>query len=344
MGNAQSPSADPRFTSASRAFTQKELEDLKTLFASLASQSQSNGEYISPSVFQAYFGLHGPLGERMFELVSQKRHDQRLTFEDLVIAKGTYEKGTKEEIEEFIYQLLDVTNNDKLGRSDLEAVLILMFDNIFSPKNSDVGLSCHWDVVDIFLDAATFSKHNEGCSENSMSLKDFRNWCTHLPSVRRFLGNLLMPPDPGRLGAQVPRLLHSENIDSKMIILRKEYAWHIMGVLSQQELVEWKLLYHSAFNGLSFNTFLGNISNDEGPTVLIIKDKEGCIYGGYASQPWMRHSDFYGDMKSFLFQLYPKASIFRPTGANSKLQWFREHPQWNWLWRTSRSLWLISVS
>lgn len=55
--------------------------------------------------------------------------------------------------------------------------------------------------------------------------------------------------------------------------------------------------------------------------MLIIKDKEGCVYGGYASQPFERHGDFYGDMKSFLFQLYPKASIFRPTGANKNLQW-----------------------
>lgn len=64
-----------------------------------------------------------------------------------------------------------------------------------------------------------------------------------------------------------------------------------------------------------------NCRNDDGPTVLIIKDKEGYVYGGYASQPWERHADFYGDMKSFLFQLYPTASIFRPTGANNNLQW-----------------------
>lgn len=57
--------------------------------------------------------------------------------------------------------------------------------------------------------------------------------------------------------------------------------------------------------------------------MLIIKDTEGYVYGGYASQPWERQSDFYGDMKSFLFQLYPKASIFRPTGANNNLQWVR---------------------
>lgn len=61
--------------------------------------------------------------------------------------------------------------------------------------------------------------------------------------------------------------------------------------------------------------------NGDAQTVLVIKDTEGSIYGAYASQPWERHSDFYGDMKTFLFKLYPEASIFRPTGANYNLQW-----------------------
>jgi hypothetical protein len=45
------------------------------------------------------------------------------------------------------------------------------------------------------------------------------------------------------------------------------------------------------------------------------------IYGGYASQQWERHVEFYGDMKCYSFQLKSKASIFRPTGANTNLQW-----------------------
>ena len=35
-----------------RAFSKKELEDLKSLFASLAAQSQTNNQYIVPSVFK----------------------------------------------------------------------------------------------------------------------------------------------------------------------------------------------------------------------------------------------------------------------------------------------------
>jgi hypothetical protein len=65
--------------------------------------------------------------------------------------------------------------------------------------------------------------------------------------------------------------------------------------------------------------------NHAGPTMLIIKDKDGYIYGGYASQQWERHAEFYGDMKCYIFQLNPKASIFRPTGANTNLQWVKTY-------------------
>lgn len=321
MGNSQSPPADPRFSSATRAFTQKDLEDLNSLFISLAAQSKSNNEYISLSVFQAYFGLKSSLGERLFDLVTQQRKDNKLTFHDLVIAKSVYEKGTRDDIEEFIYQLLNVTGDGVLGRCDIESVLAAILRSIFSLEASNPGLNSHREIINVFLNAAKFSKVVEGAAEKSMSFEDFRSWCALLPSVRKFLGSLLIPPDAGRLGSQVPQLVHGDNINPDLILLREEYAWHIGGALPHHELVEWKILYHSAINGMSFNTFLGSTSNGEGPTILIIKDKDGYIYGGYASQPWERHGDFYGDLKSFLFQLYPKASIYKPTGANNNVQW-----------------------
>ncbi|EYU38669.1 hypothetical protein ABFS82_12G153900 [Erythranthe guttata] len=310
MGNSGSSSSDPRLASATRAFTQTELDDLRSLFASLAAKSQSNGNHTSPDVFKEYIGIDGPLGDRVFDLVSQKRRDQRITFEDLVIAKATYEKGTNEDMEEFIYKLLNVSGDGTVGRSDLEVVLTSMFDNLFRSQSSEPKAGSYKEIVEVFINAAN-------STSDGMSFQDFQKWCSLLPAVRKYLGSLLMPSDSG---SQVPKLVYPDNIDDSQILLRKEYAWHIGGALSPTELDEWKLLYHSSIHGLSFNTFLGNMLND-GPTVLIIKDREGDIYGGYASQPWEKHPDFYGDMRSFLFQLYPEASIFRPTGANHNLQW-----------------------
>lgn len=80
----------------------------------------------------------------------------------------------------------------------MESVLIAIFNNIFGVKDSELRSSSYQDIVNIFLNAATFSKH-EGSTEEVMSFDDFRSWCTHLPSVRKFLGSLLMPPDSGTL-------------------------------------------------------------------------------------------------------------------------------------------------
>jgi hypothetical protein len=102
MGNAQSPATDQRYITASRyqprlqfsfisdllcvvvhlqfgkrtnfaifktivrAFSKEELGDLRSLFVSLASQSQSDGKFISQSVFQVHLSfslslsLHSP--------------------------------------------------------------------------------------------------------------------------------------------------------------------------------------------------------------------------------------------------------------------------------------------
>ncbi|ESQ38066.1 hypothetical protein EUTSA_v10029204mg, partial [Eutrema salsugineum] len=187
----------------------------------------------------------------------------------LVAFQATYEKGTDEEIAEFIYQTLDVNGNG----SDLELVLVVIFKSVFSTKSSDVESSDYSEMVDSLLNAASFSKSDDASNKG-------------------------------------------------MIVWIQIYPWHIGGALPHHELAEWKLLYHSSLHGQSFNTFLGHTSHTGmSASVLIIKDREGCLYGGYVSQPWERYSDFYRDMKSFLFQLNPNASIFRPTGANTDIQW-----------------------
>lgn len=84
-------------------------------------------------------------------------------------------------------------------RSDLEAVLTVMLDDISSQRNSEPGYSPHEGIIENFLNVATFSKIDEGCAESCMSFEDFRSWCSLLPSVMKYLGSLLMPSDSGLL-------------------------------------------------------------------------------------------------------------------------------------------------
>lgn len=62
-----------------------------------------------------------------------------------------------------------------------------------------------------------------------------------------------------RPGFEVPLLHYPENISTDLLLLNKEYAWHIGGGFPQHEVQEWKLLYHSSLHGQSFNTFLGKV-------------------------------------------------------------------------------------
>ena len=78
------------------------------------------------------------------------------------------------------------------ARSDLESVLIAIFNSVFPSTNNEPGLDSHQDAIQIFVRAATFSENDE-----QFTYENFKNWCSLLPSVRKFLGSLLMPPDIG---------------------------------------------------------------------------------------------------------------------------------------------------
>lgn len=68
---------------------------------------------------------------------------------------------------------------------------------IIFADNKDAREGSNKSTFEAFLNSAVFSKDAEGVSEKSMSLSDFRNWCIVMPSLRKFLGSLLMPPDSG---------------------------------------------------------------------------------------------------------------------------------------------------
>ncbi|KAI5071062.1 hypothetical protein GOP47_0013313 [Adiantum capillus-veneris] len=316
MGNKQGRSSSPEFLSACRRFSTSELQDLRALFVSLASQSRSDGEFISASVFQAHYGIHGSLGSRLFDLVSFSRKDQRVYYEDLVMSKAIYEKGSPDEVEKFTYQLVDLLGDGRVQRSEAEAVVLSTLETVLGPKDAIPGAGLPESSIQGFVDAAELS--TDGNHEAYVSDLEFRKWCHLIPSLKKFLGGLLTSPSADVLGRQVPQLRCPENIPS---FLKREFAWHISGILPQVETQEWSLLYHSSVHGLSFNTFLSRLTSVGGPSVLLIKDEDGNMFGGYASQSWERHHDFFGDLKCFLFSLQPRSAIYRATGANNNMLW-----------------------
>ena len=62
----------------------------------------------------------------------------------------------------------------------------------------------------------------------------------------------------------------------------------------QKELhTPWRLLFSSRVHGESFSVLVKKIQ-DQGPTVLIIKDSDGHVFGGFASESWSVRPQFIG--------------------------------------------------
>ena len=61
---------------------------------------------------------------------------------------------------------------------------------------------------------------------------------------------------------------------------------------------------------------------EAGSSVLVIRDKDGYVFGGYACDSWKATPDFYGSESCFLFRLEPELMVFPTSGKNKNYQYF----------------------
>jgi len=62
----------------------------------------------------------------------------------------------------------------------------------------------------------------------------------------------------------------------------------------------WELVFDIAHDGVSFDTFFYKTRNYN-PTIVLIEDNKGSVFGIYASQVWMESKNFYGTGETFIF-------------------------------------------
>jgi len=65
-------------------------------------------------------------------------------------------------------------------------------------------------------------------------------------------------------------------------------------------LMPWRLLYRLSEDGVSMNTFAARLCNQE-TTLVIIKDSNSHIFGGFCTEEWLFSSSFYGTGDNFVF-------------------------------------------
>ncbi|XP_048814942.1 MTOR-associated protein MEAK7 [Lagopus muta] len=89
---------------------------------------------------------------------------------------------------------------------------------------------------------------------------------------------------------------------------------------------KWRLLFSSKLHGESFSQLCAHIVN-KGPCILILKDVDGCIFGGFASHSWEVKPQFQGDNRCFLFSVFPSLAVYTYTGYNDHYMYLNHGQQ-----------------
>uniref|UniRef100_A0A6B2LKV8 Oxidation resistance protein 1 n=1 Tax=Arcella intermedia TaxID=1963864 RepID=A0A6B2LKV8_9EUKA len=84
------------------------------------------------------------------------------------------------------------------------------------------------------------------------------------------------------------------------------------------KLKDWELLFCTSTDGISMLSFYLK-TRDADPTLLVVEDKKGHVFGAFVTEPWEKQKGYYGTGESFLFKLRPKelSDVWRWTGRNT---------------------------
>eukprot|EP00301_Raphidiophrys_heterophryoidea_P000037 c1001_g1_i2.p1 GENE.c1001_g1_i2~~c1001_g1_i2.p1 ORF type:complete len:241 (+),score=46.44 c1001_g1_i2:277-999(+) len=100
-------------------------------------------------------------------------------------------------------------------------------------------------------------------------------------------------------------------LDNESDILEEKHIRRLVRALpiSLQFSHNWYLLYSLQRNGVSLQTFFRTTAF-QGPNILVLRDQDNHIFGGFASSSWENNPKYYGTGESFVFQLQPKNKVY----------------------------------
>uniref|UniRef100_A0AAV1UFA8 TLDc domain-containing protein n=1 Tax=Peronospora matthiolae TaxID=2874970 RepID=A0AAV1UFA8_9STRA len=110
---------------------------------------------------------------------------------------------------------------------------------------------------------------------------------------------------------EMPRLSHRSDILARS---------HFVALSAVTTLMQTPLsrLYTSAQDGLSFNRLSYHILGYSGPTLTVIQDTQGAVFGMFCDTEWKESCRYYGGNGCFLYRMEPDVIIYRvsASGAN----------------------------
>ncbi|XP_044283742.1 MTOR-associated protein MEAK7 isoform X2 [Varanus komodoensis] len=167
------------------------------------------------------------------------------------------------------------------------------------------------------------------CDESSIE-----DWLFRVPQVSVYLSavvqrGLLALRSPADQPEDLPPLLpkcSGLKGHSFVSLLNLPAVAYINSHLPSELQQKWRLLFASSVHGESFTQLCGHIVN-KGPCVLVLKDTDGHIFGGFSSSSWEVKPQFQGNSSCFLFSVAPTLAVFSYTGYNDHYMYLNHGQQ-----------------
>ncbi|XP_074644862.1 MTOR-associated protein MEAK7-like isoform X1 [Tubulanus polymorphus] len=172
-------------------------------------------------------------------------------------------------------------------------------------------------------------------SEDVYTLEDLENWISKSAFISHLMDyifytcfNVSYVEDMTAVAFHTPKIPFCSDVDwnSTKSLLDVTSLICLNHSIPKELGVKWRLLFSTATDGESFSTMVKYITN-EGPTMLIIKDKDGYLFGGFAATPWEISPEWVGTTRCFLFTLFPQIGRFFPSGYNDHYQYLNQGQQ-----------------
>ncbi|TMW56564.1 hypothetical protein Poli38472_006574 [Pythium oligandrum] len=121
------------------------------------------------------------------------------------------------------------------------------------------------------------------------------------------------PPSPPRLCKKPSFTFRPEDYKNKLLdpsnILTVDHIAFIdHAVPLTCQLCRWCLLYSTDMHGSSLHTLL-MMTKNQSPTLIVVKDDQDNIFGGFGSDEWHRSTQYFGNGETFLFTFSPRAGV-----------------------------------
>ncbi|XP_042824068.1 MTOR-associated protein MEAK7 isoform X2 [Panthera tigris] len=353
MGNSRSQSG-PRFCSQ---FLPEEQAEIDGLFDALSSEKQRPDT--SPRSFSLK-ALKSHLGEALPPEMVTRLYDGMRSLDLPGKAKGPSESVSREQFTMFVSHLLKGSSEEK------SLVIVKMISATEGPVKAREVQEFTEDLVGSVVHVLNYRQELRGWTQkrgpgpppgvqvlaaqlfSEMELRGgeelpgpqqldrdcdravIEDWVFRAPHVATFLSvvvhrGFLLP----RLSLDLAPLVPERHVDQERVfesILDVPSVIYVNAHLPREQRHRWHLLFSSELHGHSFAQLCGRITH-QGPCVLLLEDRDGHVFGGFASCSWEVKPQFQGDDRCFLFSTSPRMAVYTSTGYNDHYMYLNHGQQ-----------------